>query len=165
MLTYAYEEGILNTLPLKPKIQRRDNPRIAFKESEYKQLLKVTRQLADTGIKVRGVPLTLELYYFITLVIHTFMRPTEGEIFNIRHKDITQVEDPKSLQILFLDGKTGTRTLNTTTDAVDMYKNLKKNSAPIIPKTILYFIHNTKIEARLYEMLIACLTIFCGRRL
>ena len=126
VLTYAYEEGVLTTLPLKPKIQRRDNPRIAFKESEYKKLLKVTRQLADTGIKVRGVPLTLELYYFITLVVHTFMRPTEGEIFNIRHKDITQVEDPKSLQILCVDGKTGTRTLNTTTDAVGIYKNLKK---------------------------------------
>ena len=50
------------------------------------------------------------------------MRPTEGEIFNIRHKDITQVEDPKSLQILCVDGKTGTRTLNTTTDAVGMLR-------------------------------------------
>jgi len=126
VLTYAYEEGVIAHLPLKPKIQRRDNPRVAFTEDEYKRLLKITRELTQNGIKVRGVPLTMELYYFITMVVHSFMRPTEGEIFNIKHRDIKQVENPRSLQIQCIEGKTGSRTLNTTTDAVGMYKQLKE---------------------------------------
>lgn len=126
VLTYAYEEGVISQLPLKPKIQRKDNPRVAFTDREYKRLLKYARQVADAGVMVRGVPLTLELYYFITMVVHTFMRPTEGEIFNIRHRDIKQVENPRALEIQCIQGKTGSRTLNTTTDAVGMYNNLKK---------------------------------------
>ena len=126
VLTYAYEEGVITHLPLKPKIQRRDNPRVAFTEDEYKRLLKIIRELTQEGIKVRGVPLTMELYYFITMVVHSFMRPTEGEIFNIKHRDIKQVENPRSLQIQCTDGKTGSRTLNTTSDAVGMYKHLKE---------------------------------------
>jgi integrase len=126
VLTYAYEEGIIQQLPLKPKIQRKDNPRVAFTELEYKQLLKTTRKLSSEGIKVRGVPLTMELYYFITMVVHTFMRPTEGEIFNIKHKDIKLVKNPTSLEIKCIEGKTGSRTLNTTTDAVEMYKHQKE---------------------------------------
>ena len=126
VLTYAYEEGIIQQLPLKPKIPRKDNPRVAFTETEYKKLLKTTRELSSEGIKVRGVPLTMELYYFITMVVHSFMRPTEGEIFNIKHRDIRLVKNPTSLEIKCIEGKTGSRTLNTTTDAVGMYKHLKE---------------------------------------
>jgi integrase len=126
VLTYAYEEGVITNLPLSPKIPRKDSPRSSFTEDEYKKLLKVARQLADTGIKVRGIPLTMELYYFIVLVVHTFMRPTEGEIFNIKHQDIKELKNGESLEISCITGKTGTRVLNTTKDAVEMYDKLKK---------------------------------------
>lgn len=66
----------------------------------------------------------MELYYFIILVVHTFMRPTDGEICNIKHQDIKEVNNPKSLEILYVDRTAGTRILNTTTYAVGMYKNL-----------------------------------------
>jgi len=139
VLTYAYEEGVITNLPLSPKIPRKDSPRSSFTEDEYKKLLKVVRQLADTGIKVRGISLTMELYYFIVLVVHTFMRPTEGEIFNIKHEDIKKVNNPESLEITCISGKTGTRVLNTTTDAVGMYNKLKKMHPDHKPNDYILF--------------------------
>ena len=67
------------------------------------------------------------------------MRPTEGEIFNIKHQDIKEVSNPDSLEITCISGKTGTRILNTTTDAVGMYNKLKKMHPDHKPNDYIWY--------------------------
>ena len=75
----AYESGVIEQIPLIPKVSIRDNPRPSFTEDEYKLLLKTTRQVVKEGVKVRGIQITMELYYFINFMVHSFLRPIESE--------------------------------------------------------------------------------------
>jgi len=54
-------------------------------------------------------------------VIHTFLRPTEKELFGIKHRDVNVKGDPAHLEIT-LHSKTGKRTAVTMPIAVPMYR-------------------------------------------
>jgi hypothetical protein len=123
VLKLANEHGVLDNLPLTPKIPFKDNPRPSFTEKEYKYLLKTAREAAKEGVKVRGITVTLELYYFIAFMTHSFMRPTESEVFALRHQDIIEKQKPRRLEIK-IQGKTGYRIAMTTRYAPVFYKHL-----------------------------------------
>ena len=57
---------------------------------------------------------------------HSFMRPTEGEIFSVRHRDIRVLDNPSRLVIKIAQGKTGFREANTTRWAPIFYTKMKK---------------------------------------
>jgi len=99
VLRTAYEAGAIDSIPPMPKVPRRDNPRDWFDDDEYERLLLAARESAKEGIKVRGVPITMELYYFIVFLVHSFLRPTENEVFALKHRDVRLRDDPKSLQL------------------------------------------------------------------
>ena len=61
------------------------------------------------------------------------------------------MENPTSLEIKCIEGKTGSRTLNTTTDAVGMYKHLKELHPDHTTDDYILF-PVTKIAALRYEM-------------
>jgi integrase len=86
VLKTAYEAKAIDSIPPLPKVPRRDNPRNWFDEEEYERLLATARESAKEGIKVRGVPITMELYYFIVFLVHSFLRPTESEVFALKHR-------------------------------------------------------------------------------
>ena len=113
VLGVAYEHDAIDSIPPSPEITRKDNPRPSFTESEYKLLLKTTRQVVKEGVKVRGISLTMEMYYFIVFMTHSFLRPTESEVFALRHRDITVKDNPRRLEIRVY-GKTGFRVAMTT---------------------------------------------------
>ena len=113
VLKLAYEQRVIDHLPLIPKVSIKDNPRPSFTEPEYKHLLKTTREVVKEGVKVRGILLTMEMYYFIVFMTHTFLRPTESEVFALRHRDITKKKNPSRLEIKVY-GKTGFRVAMTT---------------------------------------------------
>lgn len=125
VLTLAYEDGLIDSLPPMPKNRVKDNPRTSFTEAEYKHLLKVTRECIERGDLVRNTAVPWDMYYLIVMLVHTFMRPTESEIFAIRHCDVTIKDDPKCLHIM-ANGKTGMREVTTMPDAVDFYETLKE---------------------------------------
>ena len=79
---------MLDKMPLLPKVSKKDNPRPSFTEKEYKLLLKTTRDVIDEQVKVRGILITDELYYFIVFMVHSFMRPIDSEIFAINTKTL-----------------------------------------------------------------------------
>ena len=119
----AYESGVIEQIPLIPMVSIKDNPRPSFTEDEYKKFLKTTRKMVGEGVKVRGILLTMEMYYFIVFMTHTFLRPTESEVFALRHRDITEKENPKRLDIKVY-GKTGFRVAMTTEYAPDFYDHM-----------------------------------------
>jgi site-specific recombinase XerD len=134
----AYEKDVLDRLPLIPKVSTRDNPRPSFSEKEYKLLLKTTKEVIQEQVKLRGVLIDDELYYFIVFLVHSFMRPVESEIFSITHQDVSIEKDPKRLKIKINDGKTGFRYVSTMPDAVDFYTKLQ-TLKPFEPTDYLFF--------------------------
>jgi hypothetical protein len=123
VLNLAYETRVIDQLPLTPKVSVKDNPRPSFSESEYKTLLKTTRQAIRDDVKVRGIPLTMELYYFINFMVHSFLRPVESEVFSVKHQDVTIKDNPSRLEIKVY-GKTGYRVAITTNYAPKFYDHM-----------------------------------------
>ena len=84
-------------------------------------------KMAEEGVIVRGVKVTEELRDFILFMIHTFIRPTESEVYALRHRDIENPEDPpKRLILTIRQGKTGFRTSTTMPAAVSVYNRIVK---------------------------------------
>jgi hypothetical protein len=120
ILMLALEDGVIDIIPPMPKQRPKDTPRVSFTEGEYKRLLEVARTCADRGDTVRGVEVTREHYHMIVFAVHSFLRPTETELFGIRYCDIEKREDPKHL-LMTLTGKTGHRTSASLEAAVDIF--------------------------------------------
>jgi hypothetical protein len=129
VMKVAYEHGAIDSIPVSPEISRKDNPRPSFTEEEYKHLLKTTREVVKEGVKVRGISITVEMYYFIVFMTHTFLRPTETEVFALRHRDITEKQNPRRLEIK-VNGKTGYRVAMTTKYAPVFYKHIQTKVRP-----------------------------------
>ena len=85
----ALEDGVIDIIPPMPKQRTVDKPRVSFTDAEYALLLETARTIADAGeTSVRGVPVTREHYNVIVFAVHSFLRPTETELFGIRICDI-----------------------------------------------------------------------------
>jgi hypothetical protein len=123
VLMIALEDGVIDIIPPMPKIRTVDKPRISFTEAEYSLLLETARSIADGAeTLVRGIPVTREHYNVIVFAVHSFLRPTETELFGIRFCDIEVMnEDPQHL-LMTLTGKTGYRKSATLKAAVDIFE-------------------------------------------
>jgi hypothetical protein len=95
---------------------------------EYKKLLDAAKTMADEKIRVRDTIVTDELYDFILFMTHSFLRPTESEIYALTHRDIAVANDPKRLIITIRKGKTGHRIVNTMPAAVSVYGRMKSRN-------------------------------------
>jgi hypothetical protein len=91
VLKEAQRRGLLKSLPLFPTISRKDNPRSYFSIEEYKVLRDAAKQLGSAQIKVRGVPLTEELFDFIVFATNVFVRPSDLKL--LRHKDVRVIKE------------------------------------------------------------------------
>ena len=132
VLRIAVEEGVLNDIPVMPKVKIKDNPRSALTDKEYVKLLEVAQQAAKDRVKVRGVEITNEHFFMIGFVVNSFVRPIETELFGLRVKD---VEVNGNHLILDIKGKTGTRRTVTMPDAFDIYE---RQIEEIKPKDFLF---------------------------
>jgi len=121
-----------------PKVSKKDNPRPSFTEKQYKLLLKTTKEVIDEEVKVRGIQITDELYYFFVFMVHSFLRPVESEIFAIKHQDIEVKYKPNRLEIK-VKGKTGFRIVSTMPDALDFYDKLRTMSPDYKSNDYLFF--------------------------
>jgi Phage integrase family len=136
VMKLARQEGIIDFVPATPRIKRLDNPRPFFRFSplvdkehdEYKKLLDTAKAMADEKLRVRDTIVTDELYDFILFMTHSFLRPTESEIYALTHRDIAVANDPKRLIITIRKGKTGHRIVNTMPAAVSVYGRMKSRN-------------------------------------
>ena len=129
----AAEYDAIRQMPVIPNFSVDDNPRVSFSESEYKRLLSGIKYAADRGDFVRGHTVTDEFYYFLLIVVHSYLRPTDREAFAIKHKDITANADG-TISLRVVKGKTGLRNSYSTPFGSDFYQKLKlfniNNSQP-----------------------------------
>ena len=122
VLMLALEDGVIDIIPPMPKQRTVDKPRVSFTDAEYALLLETARKIADAGeTSVRGVPVTREHYNIIVFAVHSFLRPTETELFGIRHCDIEMMDTEPRHLLMTLTGKTGYRKSATLDAAVDIY--------------------------------------------
>jgi hypothetical protein len=132
VMKVAQSEGVILEIPSTPRVvKRKDNPRPYFRfgdgDNEYQAILNEAERMADDGAIVRGVKVTEELRDFILFVVHTFIRPTESEVYALRHKDVEIARDqPKRLILTIRQGKTGFRTSTTMPAAVSVYERIRK---------------------------------------
>ena len=134
VLKIAYENGVIQSLPETPTAGRRDNPRPFFEfeplvskeRDEYQMLLRGAKELAKKKAIVRGVPITDELYDFIIFMVHSFLRPTESEVFALKHKHVTIATDPDRLIVTIAEGKTGFRRINTMQASVSVVGRIRR---------------------------------------
>ncbi|SLN48990.1 hypothetical protein ROA7450_02407 [Roseovarius albus] len=124
-LSLAVEDGLMQTLPLLPKQKTVDAPRHAFTDAEYIRFSKESFACASRGDVVRGVPITAHHAKMFKFVVHSFLRPTEGELFGLKHKDVQVKKDPVHLELNIRKGKTGRRDSPTLPLAVALYGSLK----------------------------------------
>ena len=127
VLMLALEDGVIDIIPPMPKMRTVDKPRVSFTDAEYARLLEFARVTADQGeTRVRGVPVSREHYNLIVFAVHSFLRPTETELFGIRFCDIEAMnDDPKHL-LMTLTGKTGFRKSASMRAAVDIFEKQRE---------------------------------------
>lgn len=125
VLMIAMEDGLIDSIPTMPKHRAEDAPRITFTDAEYKHFMTTARRIASEGTtKVRGVLITHEHVHMWQFLVHAFLRPTETELFAIRHCDVIMRGDPTHLE-LTLTGKTGFRISATMPFAQVVYQSVK----------------------------------------
>ena len=116
----------LKALPLFPTISRKDNPRSYFADAEYKKLRDTAKDLASQSLKVRGVPLTQELYDFIIFATNVFVRPSDLKL--LQHKHVEVVREPRAKYLLITPPKSKTvqRESASMEVAVVVYERLRE---------------------------------------
>lgn len=122
VLTIAVEDGVLNVLPVMPKIKTVDAPRPTFTDKEFKRFMEAAAACARRGDEVRGVPITMHHVGMFRFILYTFLRPTERELFGLKHKDVQVLGDPPHLELNVRGGKTGGRVSVSLQLAVLIYK-------------------------------------------
>ena len=143
----ARDLGIIDTVPDTPRVRRVDNPRPYFKFSplvdkdkdEYQLLLRTARELAMEKVKVRENIIDDELYDMVVFLTHSFLRPIESEFYELKHRDVTVQDNPKTLQIILDKGKTGRRISNTLEAGVTVYERICKRNPDYKPDDYLFF--------------------------
>jgi len=148
VLKQARDDGVIDSIPSTPRTPQKDNPRSRFdffplvskEDDAYQKLLRAAKVLAQEGVEVRGVPVTLEIYDLIIFVVHSFVRPTTTELFALRHKDAVVAGDkPRRLLLNVRTGKTGRRVSNTMEGAVSVLERIRHRNPEVRPSDYLFF--------------------------
>ena len=121
----AAEYDAIKQIPVIPIFSVKDNPRVTFEENEYKEFLSAIRKCIKSGEIVRGHAISDEFYYFVCIIVHSYLRPTDREAFALTHKDITPNDDG-TINLRVTKGKTGFRHSFSTELGLDFYNHLKR---------------------------------------
>jgi integrase len=145
ILRVALNDNLIPAIPTTPKVPKKSTPRpflqfhplVAKDKDEYKALLDAAKSVARDGVQVRGTTVTTDLYDFILFVMHTFVRPTEREVYGLRFRDCVILQNPTRLS-LKVQGKTGFRQVDTLEAAVSVYKRLARRDRFNAPDDYLF---------------------------
>lgn len=124
VLALAVEDGLMKTIPVMPKQKTTDTPRHTFTDDEYKKFMKAGAECVAKNEEVRGVQVTGHHIKMFRFLVHSFLRPTKGELFGLKHKDIKIFLKPDHLEMMVEGGKTGRRVSVTLPLAVIVYRSL-----------------------------------------
>jgi hypothetical protein len=145
IMRMALHDNVISAIPMTPKVPKKSEPRpflqfhplVPKDKDEYKALLRSAEHLADAKAVVRGTVVTRDLYEFILFVMHTFVRPTEKEVYGLRLGDCVVLSDPSRLS-LKIRGKTGFRQVDSLEAAVNVYQRLSRRETHNGPDDYLF---------------------------
>jgi hypothetical protein len=145
ILVLASREGLLDRLPVMPKVKSVDSPRGWFNEEEYEELKNTAADIGFAKEKihyVRKEPITYEMVHVIWFMTASFLRPSDMKM--LRHRNIQIVEGPPSyLRITTDKSKTANRPVVTMENAVSVYKTLledhKKSGKSVGKEDFVFF--------------------------
>ena len=123
VLTLAVEDGLMHTLPPMPKLKTVDTPRHTFTDDEYNRFSNVSLECSRRGDVVRGVRIRFHHAMMFKFIVHSFLRPTEGELFGLKRKDIRVHSKPNYLELNIRGGKNGQRISVTMPLANPIYRS------------------------------------------
>lgn len=135
VMKLAVIEGAIDAIPDAPKLNRstpnarsffRFYPVVPKERDDYKKLINTAAELAKSDTKVRGIQITDELRDIILFTVHSFVRPTNSELYALKHSDITRLDNPDRLSLTLRKGKTGYRSVDTMKGAISVYERIKK---------------------------------------
>jgi integrase len=135
VMKQALFQGSIFSIPEVPKLNRskqktrtffRFHPIVSKDRDDYQKLLKLSKEMSEGNIEVRGTKLTDELRDIIIFTTHSFVRPTNSELYALKHSDITVLDNPHRLQIFIRKGKTGSRIIDTMPASRTIYERIKE---------------------------------------
>lgn len=91
---YAIANELMQSLPLFPKVSgrlRTAQKRDYLTQDEYEEIVETTERLANEGITVRGVPITLEMKFLIQFMVNSFIRPSDLRV--LCHKHVKKMKE------------------------------------------------------------------------
>ncbi len=140
ILKYAIANGLMQSLPLFPKVSgrlRTAQKRDYLTQDELKVVVRSTERLAQQEVTVRGIPITLEMKYLIQFMVHSFIRPSDLRV--LKHKHIQKMSDSKSewLVLRHPATKTNANEVQAMPTAVPIYERLMEFRKDSRQKTTL----------------------------
>lgn len=102
ILVLANREGLLDRLPVMPKVKLKDSPRGWFNIREYEHLKKTIAGAIMEGVVVRYHPITEEFRFLVTFMVNTFLRPSD--LKNLRHRNIEIIRNEHTYLRIQPDG-------------------------------------------------------------
>lgn len=131
---FAADNRLIQTIPSFPKVKGRNaqTKRDYFEMKEYKKLVSVIEEMAAEGVKVRGVPVTLEYKYLVQFMVNSFIRPSDLRVLRHQHVKVMTnnaakaVGDKKYLLLSHPATKTTDQEVVTMPAAFGVYENLLK---------------------------------------
>jgi integrase len=133
ILNFAADNQLIQATPNFPKIVGKSTghtKRDYFEQKEYLKLIRTSNSLAKAGVKVRGVPITVEMKYLIQFMIHSFIRPSDLRVLKNQHVKIIAKENEsnvnfnKYLLLTHPATKTTDQDVVTMPRAAAVYNNL-----------------------------------------
>lgn len=96
ILKFACDNRLIALVPNFPKVVGRQTltKRDYFPIDEYKELVATIERLAQDGMKVRGVLVTLEFKYLVQFMVNSFIRPSDLRV--LRHEHINVMVNDKA---------------------------------------------------------------------
>ena len=130
-------DGIIEQIPIFPKIKSKSTPRGSFSISEYIRLLRISKSLSNLRetikppthrntangafMKCNGIP--KEMPWLIGFMVNTFIRPVDIKL--IKHKHIQIIDSTnRYLRISMIETKKHTGQIVSMRVAVSIYKKI-----------------------------------------
>ena len=131
VLNEATRRGFLQSIPPISTVKRKDNPRSYFTFDEYKKLWETAEELGKQDIKVRGVPLTEEIYDFLKFHLNVFVRISDLKV--LKHKHVQSIREKKTRYVLIspVNSKNVNRDSASMHEAFDVHERLLKRHKSI----------------------------------
>jgi integrase len=145
ILVLASREGLIDRLPVMPKVKTVDSPRGWFNEDEYELLKKTASEIAFSKEEVhlvRKEPITYEMVHVIWFMTASFLRPSDMKM--LRHRNIQIVKKPALyLRITTETSKTANHPVVTMENAVSIYEALiedhRRNGKSVGKEDFVFF--------------------------